>query len=142
MPELSRMLVKRWLNGRPAEIWISHLSTVEALVKEYKLKPLDPEHYPTMDIFHHLGPMDAYIAQAHLDHKAAKKVPVTDPRPFPGGLRIPHLHYKDDIYLLDDKHWKDFSNRVIRTLKDKLIRAKALSFDQLVEASTVLGNLP
>ncbi len=140
MPELSRFLIKRWLNGRPAEIWIAQLDVVEGMIKEYELKPLAEEHYPVMDITHHLSPMEAHMAQ--MDAKAAKRVASVNPKPFPGGLRLPHLHFKDEIYLLDNKQWKEFSFKVIRSLKDRLNRAKTVSFDQLLEASAGVDALP
>lgn len=133
MPELSRLLIKRWLNGRPAEIWIAQLDVVEGMIKEHKLKPLGEEHYPVMDISHHLSPMEAQLS---------KKTVHVNPKPFPGGLKHPHLHFKDEIYLLDNKQWREFSVKVIKSLKDRLNRARTVSFDQLLEASAGIDGLP
>ncbi|MCP5107631.1 MAG: hypothetical protein GY950_29860 [bacterium] len=140
MPELSRLLIKRWLNGRPAEIWIGQLTVIENMIKEHDLKPLDAAHYPVADIMHHMSPIEAQMAQ--METKTAKRVGVPLPKPFPGGLRIPHMHYKDEIYLVDAKQWKDFSAKVISGLKDKLNKARSVSFDQLIEASAGIGSLP
>lgn len=140
MPELSRLLIKRWLNGRPAEIWIAQLDVVEGMINEHKLKPLGEEHYPVMDITHHLSPHEAHMAQ--MDAKAANREVQVNPKPFPGGLRHPHLHFKDEIYLLDNKLWREFSTKVIRSLKDRLNRARTVSFDQLLEASAGVDALP
>ncbi len=140
MPELSRLLIKRWLNGRPAEIWIAQLEAVEGMIKEYKLKPLEVEHYPVLDISHHVSPMEAQMAQ--MDAKTAKRVAKIEPKPFPGGLRHPHLHFKDEIYLLDNKQWREFSAIVIKSLKERLNRARTVSFDQLLEASAGVDALP
>ena len=42
---------------------------------------------------------------------------LVDPR---GGKRTPHLHYKGEIYLLNEKQWKDFSSKVLQDFSKKL----------------------
>ncbi len=36
-----------WLRGRPADLWIRHSQTVEAFIKEAKLKPVEQEFLAT-----------------------------------------------------------------------------------------------
>lgn len=133
MPELSRMLIKRWFTGRPAELWIAQLETVAEMIEKFGLKPLPHEHYPVMEVFNHPGPAPVSGQPVKSD--------IINPRPFPGGLRIPHLHYKDEIFMLQEAQWRDFSGRVMKTLRSKMGRTRTVSFDQLVEVSSAIDGL-
>jgi hypothetical protein len=53
-----------------------------------------------------------------------------------GGNRI-HLHFKDQIYLLTDQQWSQFSARVIETCKAKIAGAKTIDF----ETTVILGAI-
>jgi len=50
-----------------------------------------------------------------------------------GGMKLPHLHSGDNIYLLDDKQWADFSATVLTGIKDKLNATQKVTFDQLAD---------
>ncbi len=138
MPE--RLIVKKWLNGRPAEIWVAQLKLVEHMIGEYKLEPLSPEHYPTIGVMHRTAVSEPH--EPNRVEKSARNVSIVPPKPFPGGLRLAHLHFKDEIFLLNDEQWKRFSSTVIKCFKEKLSRVKTISFDQLVETSAAIDSLP
>jgi hypothetical protein len=63
------------------------------------------------------------------------------PPDFPGGLKCPHLHFKRDIYLLNDEQWKTFSSSIIGGFKEKLSKVGTVSFEQLVKTSEVIDSL-
>lgn len=138
MPELSRLLIKRWLNGRPAEIWISEIALVEKMIQQYKLNPLGTEHYPVMELCHYVGPLEGQVG--HIPPRP-KKIDIVDPRPYPGGLRIPHLHFKNDVYLLTEEQWREFSSTVLKDLRAKLGKTRTITFDQLVETNAAISGL-
>jgi hypothetical protein len=137
--DLSKILI--WRLGRPADIWLSHSVLVNKLIKQFKLKPLAVESYPSMPA------MDASMieetAMMSTRTKAATIMPpkLRWPRPFPGGLRIPHVHYGADVYLLNQTQWKDFSTSVLRDVSKRISSAKEISFEQVVELSEAVNTL-
>lgn len=47
-----------------------------------------------------------------------------------GGIRVPHLHFNDKIYMLNDKQWAQFSGGIITDGKTRLAKTKKVSFEQ------------
>ena len=58
-----------------------------------------------------------------------------------GGLRMPHLHYNGDIYVLDKKQWNEFSRKIIEGFKSKLANAKSINPDQMVKISETIHEI-
>jgi hypothetical protein len=50
-------------------------------------------------------------------------------------MKLPHLHYGDNIYLLSDRQWADFSSKVLTEIKAKLGATQKVTFEQLAEAA-------
>jgi hypothetical protein len=51
---------------------------------------------------------------------------------FPGGMRIAHLHFEDQVYTLTDEQWKTFAGQVMKEFQAKLGQVKTVTFDQLI----------
>lgn len=47
-----------------------------------------------------------------------------------GGIRPPHFHYQDRIYMLDQKQWNAFSKNIVTNFKTALSKSRTISFDQ------------
>ena len=58
-----------------------------------------------------------------------------------GGIRVPHVHYEENVYLLTDKQWNAFSQKVIKNFQDKLSNAKGVNFEQLMKLSEAMGDI-
>jgi hypothetical protein len=58
-----------------------------------------------------------------------------------GGIRTPHLHYKDDIYLMNADQWSKFSKSVLADVKTKITNAKEISFEQVSILANVAGQI-
>jgi len=128
-----------WDRGKPNPIWVTQLDIVANAIKEMNLAPLPSEHYPTAGAGQQAVMTGAQLAQVDQteDCKGEKKIgPI-----FPGGLRCPHLHFKRDIYILNDDQWKTFSNKVIGGFKKKLSQVGTVGFEQLLETSDAISNL-
>jgi hypothetical protein len=54
-----------------------------------------------------------------------------------GGIRVPHLHFNNRIYMLNDAQWAKFSRSIIADCKAKLAKVKEVSFEE----GMVLGNV-
>lgn len=137
--DLSKILI--WRIGRPADIWLSHSALVESVIKKFKLKALAVESYPSMPAMD-TGMLDETAMMA-TKAKAVSAVPakLRWPRPFPGGLRIPHMHFGADVYLLNQEQWKDFSTAVLRDVSKRIASAKEVSFEQTVELAEAVNAL-
>ena len=64
---------------------------------------------------------------------ATLEKPFKWPFPFPGGIRGPHIHFEKNIYLLDEKQWRDFSGRIMKDIQSRIANANSVSFDQLLD---------
>lgn len=54
-----------------------------------------------------------------------------------GGIRVPHLHFSNKIYMLNEAQWAKFSGGIIADCKAKLAKVKEVSFEE----GMVLGNV-
>lgn len=134
-----------WRIGRPADIWLSQREVIAGMIAKYKLKPLDVESYPHVQVAAVAEAVEQVAAPAAAKTRA-KALPISArlpwPKPFPGGLRIPHLHFGPDVYLLNRVQWREFSASVMRDMQERLGAAKELGFEQTMElsqAATTLG---
>ena len=57
------------------------------------------------------------------------------------GIRIAHLHFRNDVYLLDAVQWKAFSGKVLGEFSAKLSKASTVSFDQLLDLSDAVDTI-
>jgi hypothetical protein len=58
-----------------------------------------------------------------------------------GGIRVPHLHLKNKIYLLDANQWASFSQQVIADAQARLAKTKTIDFDQAMALGSVTQTL-
>mgnify|MGYP003573502761 CR=1 FL=1 len=128
-----------WDRGKPSPIWITHLEAVENTIHELKLKPLAREHYPNAGLERQpIGSGPHVTRVARTGYEQPEEINIPD---FPGGLKCPHLHFKRDIYLLDDRQWKTFSNEIVKGFSDKLASIGTVNFGQLLQTSEAIDSL-
>lgn len=130
MYEINPYLEKVWRYGRPPDLWIKNIDVVKEFIAKYNLKPIPMGHLPMS------GTM------AELQPKTTTKRLTPKPIPFPGGIRLAHLHYQDDIYVLNAEQWKEFSGRLMKDFQTKLATVKTIGFEQLIELSAAIDSLP
>lgn len=120
---MDRELIRwRWRYGRPADFWLSHIDTVAAFIKEHKLRAVERENLQVIPEEKSVIDIDDIIG-SH------------------GGRKLAHLHYRGDIYLLNDNQWKAFSNKIIGGFAEKLANAKTVNFEQLIQLSDAMGSI-
>ena len=125
-----------WLRGLPADLWLQHGRIVEKFITEQKLKPVDQKFLVTK-----LEVLAGQPAQAIATATATAKARL-NPIDIRGGIRIAHLHFRNDVYLLDAAQWKAFSGNVLEQFSAKLSQASTVSFDQLLDLSDAVDSLP
>ena len=102
------------------------------MVKEFKLKPLDPAIFP-----------DRFPAAFEGNMKEMRtKAKMIDKKLWPGGIRIPHVHLDRDIFLLDEKQWNRLVTLKVRDFKAKLSNVKNVNFEQMMKLSEGFDALP
>jgi hypothetical protein len=126
---LNQMIIDwRWLYGGPWEIWVKNLDRIGAFVKEQKLKAIPIEDLPVHP--HMIGEQAAATAKAAIR-----------PRPFPGGMRCAHLHFRGGIYLLNEEQWKSFSGAMVRQYQERLATVGTIGFGELMDVAAGIENL-
>jgi len=58
-----------------------------------------------------------------------------------GGMKVPHLHFGDDAYILNEAQWQTFTTGVMKDVTRKLTKAKNISFDQLVHVADAANEI-
>jgi len=109
-----------WIRGiPPIDFWARRERMIGEFIQKNGLKPMDTSGYEFEAI--------AGAAEAKAE-KAA--LPFRRP-PFPGGMRMPHLHFEGNVYALNEQQWQAFAGNVVKGLNEKLAKASALSFDDV-----------
>jgi hypothetical protein len=137
MAEFDPIKILKWKAGRPADIWLLQRELVAATIKKFNLKALEVDAYPSVPA----AAAMSEVATATKSRSLAVEAKLRWPKPFPGGLRIPHLHYGADIYLLDRAQWKEFSGTVLREAAERIAKAKEISFEQTLELTEAVNTL-
>jgi len=120
-----------WKYGRPRDIWTVYQDIVKKIIKVYGLEVAKPENLPLR--------MEFEAAQVFVVPMAKAKA--LKPQPFPGGMRIPHLHYARDVYLVTEEQWQAISQKFIGTFQNKLSKAKNVSFEQIMALSEAVDSM-
>jgi hypothetical protein len=112
-----------WIRGLPPiDFWIRREGPIGEFVQKNKLRPMDTSPYE-FEAF-------AGVVEAKAEKVEKAALPLRRP-PFPGGMRLPHLHFNGEVFALTESQWRAFSGTVIKDLSEKLTKASALSFDQI-----------
>lgn len=120
----------RWWVGIPRDFWMVNVGFIGDFIKKNNLKPVEPEVLMGDD------PVPVGLPEPNRPATA-----VFRPRPFPGGMKAAHLHFRGDLYRVTSEQWADFSKNVVRTFTDKLKNAGAVSFDKVIELSDAIDTI-
>ncbi|MGE5405572.1 MAG: hypothetical protein ACM3PP_11610 [Candidatus Saccharibacteria bacterium] len=121
-----------WKFGKPADFFVVEYDRIKEMIKELELIPATQAQ---------LG-IDMQLAMKEAAAFSDNPQAMSYERHWKwGGMKIPHLHFDGDIYLLNEAQWHKFSHKVIDGFKDKLTHAKAINFEQMLELSEAINNL-
>ena len=122
-----RKFIPDWTMGGPRDFWMKDISFIKDFIDKYKLQP-HTEFIPRLSKITGTTGM-----------KSAEKAFIWDPSIY-GGMKIAHLHYKDDIFILNKEQWKDFSGQVLDKFRQKLNKINSVNYEQLMELSNAVSN--
>jgi hypothetical protein len=124
------VILKQWTSGIRADFWHLKENLIGEFIAKNKIPVLEKisnavieEH--TRDVAGALNPISA-------------KISIDKIKNWPGGLKNPHLHFKGNVYLLDDAQWNKFSAPILKELSTKLTSLPSISFDGLVDAHATI----
>ncbi len=129
-PWIEYWLKHRFIYGIPAPIWVTYVDVIEGYINAQKLRPVAPEVY------------EGLIASAALPAAASREAVALFPKiPFPGGIRLPHFHFKGQLYMLNSDQWKGFSDRIVKEFQAKLADGHKLNFEQVLDVSEAVSGI-
>lgn len=132
-PDIARKIrYPKWLDfGKPRDFWTMHVKQIGEMITKYGLTPVE-----SIDL-----PYRQDAAAMEMPAVTGNKERTIRPRPFPGGMLIPHFHYKGEVYLVPDKEWQAISMDIKETLVKKLSKANRLNFDQTMALSETIDSI-
>ncbi|HTX89880.1 MAG TPA: hypothetical protein VMC09_01575 [Anaerolineales bacterium] len=116
--------------GIPIPFWVQYSSQIGEFIQRNKLQAATEKDLAAAG----MSLKAAVMPKAEVGVKQAFDLGIK------GGNRI-HLHFKDQIYLLTDQQWNQFSGRVIETCKAKLAGAKTIDFETTVMLGAITEGL-
>lgn len=131
--KLQMLLKKELINGIPNPIWIRNEALIERFIKKNKDMLVKYKQPAVIKKGKEVVDKKIIADEVHMAFE--------DRRWWRGGIRVAHIHFRDDIYVLDDRQWADFSNQLVDTLKAKLESANTINFNQALELSEAIYTL-
>lgn len=123
-----------WKNGGRWDLWVHDVSMVRDFIKRHKLEAIGKE-----ELLARKHVLDAPVAAVPVATEAhAGLIPRIG---YTGGMRAPHLHYGGEIYSLDRAQWREFSERTLDKLRERLADVKTVGFEQAMELSDVVSSV-
>lgn len=121
---------KPWLNnGGKNPFFLRYATVIKDVIKDFKLKPVEE------GLIGHTR----MLAEKSND-MSTKAMMYFDPDIW-GGKRFAHLHFRDDIYVLNRDQWNSFTSRIKNDLVERLEKANSISLEQLQELSDAMDPI-
>ena len=122
-----------WRFGGRREFWAVYEQQISQFIKENSLAPISKEAQGAL-----VGSIAAPIENTTA---AMTEMSLMMPKLIAGGIRVPHLHYKESIYVLQPDQWTKFTAPILEKLKGKLNGAKTVSFRTMMDISESLDEI-
>lgn len=126
----------RLLYGIPNPLWRTNLPMIEKFIVEKRLKTVDPRDLIGDDPIPIMPVVVAHEYKNQVQEWLGESARAwLNLKPFPGGIKVAHLHFGDNLYRLDENQWAEFSGQVVQGLAKKLQGAGTVSVNDLIEVS-------
>jgi hypothetical protein len=115
--------------GKPVQFWSTYESEIGKFIADHKIVPLSKQS--RVDIVSEgmkgpivtIGPSSTFWLFWH------------------GGMKNLHVHYKDEVYLLNQEQWNELTKPIIKNIKEKIQAANTLSFENTLVLTDVVNNV-
>lgn len=131
------------IRGIPSDVWVRFSDSIGQLIAKEKLTPVDARFLTTPNQVNFAMAGAAQAAAETVKAEAAPKAKSLAREFFDirGGMKALHVHYKGEIYLLNDAQWKRFTSMVVTDFKAKLDAAGAIGFDQTLDIAEAANRI-
>ena len=114
-------------NGGRWDFWIAQVEIIERFVKG------------AMNELVQINVAQTPVAFETKASTHAAKTLLWDPTR--GGMRMPHLHYAGEIYILNEAQWASFSKIAMKSLTEKLGKVQKVTFENVMQVSEALAEM-
>jgi hypothetical protein len=111
-------------NGGRWDFWVSQVNVIEQFMKSAG------KELTQINVVEH-------NAVKQESKAAAGKAILWDPTR--GGMRMPHIHYAGEIYILNEKQWDEFSKLALHALADKMGRMQKVPFENVMQIAEAIS---
>ncbi len=117
-------------NGGRRDFWLSHVALVERFVQAHakELTKVQVAAQP-----------HALAAEAGVAAKVSARTLMWDPTR--GGMRMPHLHYAGEIYVLNEAQWAELSKGAVSALAERMTKAQRVGFESVMQLSDAVAGM-
>ena len=126
-----------WTYGRPREIWATFEHEIGRFIEKNKIAPMSAEAAQSLIIGEIGGGMAMPSATAM---KSASSSPL-ERIWWHGGMRAPHLHWKNEIYVLTDKQWNEFTRPILKNFAEKLAATRSIGFRDMTDVTSMMNGM-
>jgi hypothetical protein len=112
-----------WRIGIPADFWVINERRIGEFIKENEIQRVSPRS---------LGVPKGLSAERMIDIEYIFGIR--------GGRKVPHLHYRGDLYLLKAKQWRKFSGAVVKDLSERLAASSQVNVRELLDISDSVNS--
>jgi len=128
MDEKILIYEKRFLHGIPNPMWIRNVELIGNFIDKNKLVPMAD---------HNLMPVKR-MEKAGL---AANQLSLHYvPWWWFGGIKVAHLHFNGEVYILNDAQWKNFSKDLMHGMKTRIDNAGTIPFESSLEMAQIVES--
>ncbi|HET9555212.1 MAG TPA: hypothetical protein VFP50_19765 [Anaeromyxobacteraceae bacterium] len=120
-------------NGGRRDFWISQVALVERFLQTHakELTKVQVTAQP------HVAA--AEVGMPGVPAQATMRTLTWDPTR--GGMRMPHLHYAGEIYIMNEAQWAELGKSAVTALAEKMTKAQHVGFESVMQLSDVVAGL-
>jgi len=118
----------KWRFGIPADIWLLREREIGEFIKEYQLEPVSRKNI-------------GYAGETTEVEEGAAAMDIKYILDIRGGRRVPHLHYRGNLYLLNQDAWRDFSGRIVTEFSERLAASQSVPFESFMDLTDTMDRL-
>lgn len=130
--DLMEISTRSLSSGKSANFWIDNERKIGEFIEKNKISHVSRDTAGVKEAIEALAPENSPENVADLIDSLSG---------IAGGIRIPHFHYKERLYLLNQKQWKEFSGGIVKELSERLASSGVVDIQDLVSISNVVGSI-